>query len=122
MKVSIIGGGGRVGSNAAFALQCAGIVSEIHLQRAGRRRERRRRHSKQLRLSLSRRTGIVWVELLVPLADHIVFHHVMRLRSIHLLCALLATAIPHGSRMGVGDRSGRLRAAKRVSRSAGGII
>lgn len=31
MKVSIIGGGGRVGSNAAFALQCARIVSEIHL-------------------------------------------------------------------------------------------
>jgi len=31
MKVSIIGGGGRVGSNTAFALQCAGIVSEIHL-------------------------------------------------------------------------------------------
>jgi L-lactate dehydrogenase len=31
MKVSIIGGGGRVGSNAGFALQCAGIVSEIHL-------------------------------------------------------------------------------------------
>src|SRR5205814_9373457 len=31
MKCSIIGGGGRVGSNAAFALQCAGIVSEIHL-------------------------------------------------------------------------------------------
>jgi L-lactate dehydrogenase len=31
MKVSIIGGGGRVGSNAAFALQCYGIVSEIHL-------------------------------------------------------------------------------------------
>src|SRR5688500_4097804 len=31
MKVSIIGGGGRVGSNAAVALQCAGIVSEIHL-------------------------------------------------------------------------------------------
>lgn len=31
MKVTIIGGGGRVGSNAAFALQCAGIVSEIHL-------------------------------------------------------------------------------------------
>lgn len=31
MKVSIIGGGGRVGSNAAFAFQCAGIVSEIHL-------------------------------------------------------------------------------------------
>src|SRR5687768_8470105 len=31
IKVSIIGGGGRVGSNAAFALQCAGIVSEIHL-------------------------------------------------------------------------------------------
>src|SRR5205823_3584992 len=30
-KVSIIGGGGRVGSNAAFALQCASIVSEIHL-------------------------------------------------------------------------------------------
>src|SRR5207237_7304860 len=28
---SIIGGGGRVGSDAAFALQCAGIVSEIHL-------------------------------------------------------------------------------------------
>ncbi len=31
MKVSIIGGGGRVGSNTAFALQCAGIISEIHL-------------------------------------------------------------------------------------------
>ncbi|MCX6945608.1 MAG: lactate/malate dehydrogenase family protein [Opitutales bacterium] len=31
MKVSIIGGGGRVGSNAAFALQCAGLVSEIQL-------------------------------------------------------------------------------------------
>ena len=31
MKVTIIGGGGRVGSNAAFALQCAGIVSEIQL-------------------------------------------------------------------------------------------
>ncbi len=31
MKVSIIGGGGRVGSNAAFALQCAAIVSEIHI-------------------------------------------------------------------------------------------
>jgi len=31
MKVSIIGGGGRVGSNAAFALQCAGIVAEIQL-------------------------------------------------------------------------------------------
>src|SRR5437868_14116709 len=31
MKVSIIGGGGRVGSNAAFALQCYNIVSEIHL-------------------------------------------------------------------------------------------
>jgi L-lactate dehydrogenase len=31
MKVSIIGGGGRVGSNAAFALQCAALVSEIHL-------------------------------------------------------------------------------------------
>ncbi|MDX2108982.1 MAG: lactate/malate dehydrogenase family protein [Verrucomicrobiota bacterium] len=31
MKVTIIGGGGRVGSNAAFALQCAGIVPEIQL-------------------------------------------------------------------------------------------
>jgi L-lactate dehydrogenase len=31
MKVSIIGGGGRVGSNTAFALQCAAIVSEIHV-------------------------------------------------------------------------------------------
>lgn len=31
MKVSIIGGGGRVGSNAAFALQCAGLVSEIQI-------------------------------------------------------------------------------------------
>ena len=29
IKVAIIGGGGRVGSNAAFALQCAGIVREI---------------------------------------------------------------------------------------------
>lgn len=31
MKTTIIGGGGRVGSNAAFALQCAGIVKEIQL-------------------------------------------------------------------------------------------
>ena len=31
MKVSIIGGGGRVGSNAAVFLQAAGIVSEIQL-------------------------------------------------------------------------------------------
>ena len=31
MKVTIVGGGGRVGSNAAFALQCAGIVSEIQI-------------------------------------------------------------------------------------------
>ena len=31
IKVSIIGGGGRVGSSAAFALQCAGIVREIHI-------------------------------------------------------------------------------------------
>jgi L-lactate dehydrogenase len=29
MKVSIIGGGGRVGSNAAYALQIGGIVSEM---------------------------------------------------------------------------------------------
>lgn len=29
MKTAIIGAGGRVGSNAAFALQCSGIVSEI---------------------------------------------------------------------------------------------
>lgn len=31
MKVSIIGGGGRVGSNAAYALQCGAVVSEIAL-------------------------------------------------------------------------------------------
>ncbi len=31
MKVSIIGGAGLVGSSAAFALQCGGIVSEIAL-------------------------------------------------------------------------------------------
>ena len=31
MKVSIIGGGGRVGISAGFALQCYSIVSEIHL-------------------------------------------------------------------------------------------
>ncbi len=31
MKVAIIGGGGRVGSCAAFALQCAGLVSEIQV-------------------------------------------------------------------------------------------
>ncbi len=31
MKATIIGGGGRVGSTAAFCLQCAGIVSEIQL-------------------------------------------------------------------------------------------
>src|SRR5437773_2117661 len=31
MKVSIIGGGGRVGASAAFALQCYNIVCEIHI-------------------------------------------------------------------------------------------
>lgn len=31
MKITIIGAGGRVGSNAAFALQCGGIVSSIQL-------------------------------------------------------------------------------------------
>ncbi|MER3415241.1 MAG: lactate dehydrogenase [Gemmataceae bacterium] len=31
MRVSIIGGGGLVGSSAAYALQCAGLVSEICL-------------------------------------------------------------------------------------------
>ena len=31
MKVTIIGGGGRVGSNAAFALQCAGVIAEIQI-------------------------------------------------------------------------------------------
>jgi L-lactate dehydrogenase len=31
MQVSIIGGGGLVGSSAAFALQCGGIVSQIDL-------------------------------------------------------------------------------------------
>jgi len=31
LKVSIIGGGGRVGASAAFALQCAGVVREIVL-------------------------------------------------------------------------------------------
>ncbi len=36
MKVTIIGGGGRVGSNAAFALQCAGIVKEIQILDANR--------------------------------------------------------------------------------------
>ncbi len=36
MKVSIIGGGGRVGSCAAFALQCAGLVSEIQILDANR--------------------------------------------------------------------------------------
>jgi L-lactate dehydrogenase len=31
MKVTIIGGGGRVGSCAAFALQCSGLVSSIQI-------------------------------------------------------------------------------------------
>src|ERR1041384_7112783 len=31
VKVTMIGGGGRVGSCAAFALQCAGLVSEIQI-------------------------------------------------------------------------------------------
>jgi L-lactate dehydrogenase len=31
MKVTIIGGGGRVGSCAAFALQCAGLITEIQI-------------------------------------------------------------------------------------------
>ena len=36
MKVTIIGGGGRVGSCAAFALQCAGLVAEIQILDANR--------------------------------------------------------------------------------------
>src|SRR6478672_707208 len=31
MKVTVIGGGGRVGSCAAFALQCSGLVAEIQI-------------------------------------------------------------------------------------------
>lgn len=31
MKVTIIGGGGRVGSNAAICMQCAGVVSELQI-------------------------------------------------------------------------------------------
>jgi L-lactate dehydrogenase len=31
MKVAIIGGGGRVGSNTAFALQCGGVINEVVL-------------------------------------------------------------------------------------------
>jgi L-lactate dehydrogenase len=31
MKISIIGGGGLVGSSAAFALQCGGVVSQLDL-------------------------------------------------------------------------------------------
>jgi L-lactate dehydrogenase len=31
MKVTVIGGGGRVGSCAAFALQCGGLIAEIQL-------------------------------------------------------------------------------------------
>ncbi len=31
MKITIVGGGGRVGSCAAFALQCGGLVSEIQI-------------------------------------------------------------------------------------------
>jgi len=31
MKVTIIGGGGRVGSCAAFALQCGGLIAELQL-------------------------------------------------------------------------------------------
>src|SRR6478736_5463048 len=36
MKITIVGGGGRVGSCAAFALQCGGLVSEIQLLDANR--------------------------------------------------------------------------------------
>ena len=31
MKITVVGGGGRVGACAAFALQCAGLVAEIQL-------------------------------------------------------------------------------------------
>jgi L-lactate dehydrogenase len=36
MKVTIIGGGGRVGSCAAYALQCGGLVSELQVLDANR--------------------------------------------------------------------------------------
>src|SRR3954466_15795074 len=36
MKVAIIGGGGRVGSCAAYALQCGGLVSEIQILEANK--------------------------------------------------------------------------------------
>src|SRR5438067_11059253 len=36
MKVSIIGGGGLVGSSTAFALQCGGVVSSVCLIDANR--------------------------------------------------------------------------------------
>ena len=37
MHVSSIGGGGLVGSRAAFALQCGGVVSEMSLIDLGTR-------------------------------------------------------------------------------------
>src|SRR5215475_4935449 len=36
MKVAIVGGGGRVGSCAAYALQCGALVSEIQILDANR--------------------------------------------------------------------------------------
>lgn len=36
MKVAIVGGGGRVGSNAAFALQIGGVISELAIVDANR--------------------------------------------------------------------------------------
>ncbi|HZV36921.1 MAG TPA: lactate/malate dehydrogenase family protein [Verrucomicrobiae bacterium] len=36
MKITIIGGGGRVGSCAAFALQCGGLVAELQILDANR--------------------------------------------------------------------------------------
>ena len=44
MKVSIIGGGGLVGSMAAYALQCGGVVSQPlpHRRQQGRGPGRRR--------------------------------------------------------------------------------
>jgi L-lactate dehydrogenase len=36
MKITIIGGGGRVGSCAAYALQCGGLVAEIQILDANR--------------------------------------------------------------------------------------
>ena len=70
MKVSIIGGGGLVGSCAAFALQCGGVVSGIDLL--------------DVNADLGRETLCVAVQLHAKFAGRVRAHAISKLFPVNL--------------------------------------